>query len=44
MMGGLRHCVVQNGRVQIVVHYSGMLRSGHVMHRSLVMNGSLVLN
>ena len=40
----MRHGVVQNGRIQIVVHDSDMVWCGQVMHGSLVMNGGLVLN
>ena len=44
VVGMMRHGVVQNGRIQIVVHDSDMLWCGQVMHGSLVMNGGLVLN
>ena len=39
----MRHGVVQNGRIQIVVHDSDMLWRGQVMLGNLVMNGGLVL-
>ena len=44
VVGMMRHGVVQNGRIQIVVHDSDMLWRGQVMHGSHVMNGGLVLN
>ena len=34
----LRHGVVQNGRIQTVVHYCGMFWRGQVMNGSLVLN------
>ena len=40
----MRHGVVQNGRIQIVVHDSDMLWRGQVMLGNLVMNGGLMLD